>query len=60
MGKPKAPPAPDYSGVAAASEKSAELSFKLGQDQLAWAKEQYAKDSSIYNRIVDATLADMD
>lgn len=60
MGKPKAPPPPDYSGVAAANEKSAQLAYKLGQEQLAWAKEQYGKDSEIYNRIVDGFLADQD
>jgi hypothetical protein len=42
MGKESAPPPPDYSGIAAANEKAAELSYKTGQDQLAWAKEQYA------------------
>lgn len=60
MGKPKAPPPPDYSAVAAASEKAAELSYQLGKEQLDWAKEQYALDSSVYNRIVDSFLADMD
>lgn len=38
-----APDPPDFSAVAAADAKSAELSFKLGQEQLAWAKEQSAK-----------------
>jgi len=60
MGKPKAPPPPDYSAIAAASERAAELSFQLGREQLAWAKEQYAKDSSIYERIVNGFLSDMD
>lgn len=60
MGKPKAPPPPDYSGVAAANEKSAQLAYQLGQDQLAWAKEQYGKDSAVYNRLVDGFLADQD
>lgn len=59
-GKSDPPPAPDYSGVANASEKSAELSFQLGQDQLAWAKEQYAKDSEITKRVVDNALATSD
>jgi hypothetical protein len=59
MGKPKPPPPPDYSGVAAASERAAELSYKLGQEQLAWAREQYDKDAGIYNRIVDGFLMDM-
>lgn len=55
-GKAKAPPPPDYSGVAAASQRSAELSFQLGQEQLAWAKEQYAKDSEIVKQVVDAAM----
>lgn len=59
-GKNSAPPPPDYSGVAQASEKSAELSFQLGKEQLAWAKEQYGKDSEIINRVVDAALARSD
>lgn len=60
MGKPKAPAPPDYSGVAAANEKSAQLAYKLGSEQLAWAKEQYGKDSEVYNRIVDSYLSDQD
>jgi len=56
-GKNSPPPAPDYSGVAGASEKAAELSFQLGQDQLAWAKEQYGKDSEITKQVVDNALA---
>lgn len=54
--KAKAPAPPDYSGIASASEKSAELSFQLGQEQLAWAKEQYGKDSEVINRLVDDAL----
>lgn len=60
MGKPKAPKAPDYSGVAAASEKSAELAYKLGQEQLQWAKDQYANDKETYDKVVNSYLSDMD
>lgn len=60
MGKPKAPKPPDYSGVAAASEKAAELNYKLGREQLDWAREQYQMDKGIYDRIVDGFLDDMD
>lgn len=60
MGKPKAPAAPDYSGVAAANEKSAQLAYQLGQEQLAWAKEQYANDKVTYDKIVNGFLEDMD
>jgi hypothetical protein len=52
--KAKAPPPPDYSGIAAASEKSATMAFELGQEQLAWAKETYANDRELLDRIVNA------
>jgi hypothetical protein len=55
-GKASAPPPPDYSGIAAASERSAELSYAMGQDQLAWAKEQYAMDSEVIDRVVSDSL----
>jgi len=38
----------------------ADLNLKLGQDQLAWAKEQYAKDSVISDKVVDSFLETMD
>lgn len=59
-GKSKAPKPPDYTEVAAASKEAAQLSYKLGQEQLAWAKEQYGKDSAITGRIIDSFLTDMD
>ena len=55
-GKAKAPPPPDYSGIAAASERAAELSFQLGQEQLAWAREQYASDRELIDGVVDAAM----
>lgn len=55
-GKAKAPAPPDYSGLVAASEKAADYSFQLGKEQLAWAKEQYANDSQIVERVVNAAL----
>jgi len=55
-GKSKAPEPPDYSGLVAASEKAADYSFQLGKEQLAWAKEQYANDSQIVERVVNAAL----
>lgn len=58
-GKSEAPAPPDYSELAAVSKESAELSYKLGQDQLAWAKEQYGKDSAITGKVVDQFLSDM-
>lgn len=41
FGKAKTPAAPDYTPVAKANEKAADLSFELGQDQLDWAKDTY-------------------
>ena len=52
-----APPPPDYSELAASSEQAAEYNFQLGREQLAWAKEQYGKDSEIITKVVDAALA---
>lgn len=37
----KAPAAPDYSAIAAADEKAADLNYQLGQDQLTFYKDQY-------------------
>jgi len=58
-GKSSPPPPPDYSAVAAASEKAAEYSFRLGQEQLAWAREQYAADRSITGQIVGNAMTAM-
>lgn len=55
-GKSDPPDPPDYSQIAAASEKAAELSYKLGKEQLAWAKEQYANDKEIAQTVIDAAL----
>ena len=46
-GKSKAPPPPNYGPIAQASQESAQLSYQLGQEQLAWAREQYASDKTI-------------
>lgn len=59
-GKSKAPPPPDYGPIAAASQASAELSYKLGQEQLAWAKEQYAQDREISDEVVSRFLRSLD
>lgn len=59
-GKAEAPPPPDYSKIAAASEKSAQLAYQLGQDQLSWAKEQFAKNSDVSNSVIDAALGQME
>lgn len=55
-GKSKAPPPPDYSGVAAANQRAAELQYQMGQEQLSWAKETYASDKAVTDRVVNAAL----
>jgi hypothetical protein len=59
-GKAKAPPAPDYSQLAAASEKSAEYSYKLGREQLDWAKEQYRLDREVSDRVIGRAMQIME
>jgi hypothetical protein len=59
-GKAKPPPPPDYSQIAAASERAAELNFQLGREQLSWAREQYFTDRSISDRVVDSFLGTME
>lgn len=60
-GKASAPPPPDYSAIAAASEKAAEYNYALGKEQLAWAKQQYGMDRQIADQVIDKamTMADM-
>lgn len=61
MGKSsKAPPPPDYTSVAAASEKSSQLAFQLGQEQLAWAKQQDVADRAIMSRVLQTQLPAME
>lgn len=55
-GKNDAPPPPDYTPIAAASEAAAKYSFDLGKEQLAWAREQYKDDSAIRDKIVGSSL----
>ena len=56
MGKAKTPPAPDYTPVAAASAEAAKYQYQLGKEQLAWAKQTYADDKAISDKVVAAAL----
>lgn len=55
-GKSKAPPPPDFSAIAAASERAAKMSYDLGMQQLSWAKEQYAQDREIADTVIASAL----
>lgn len=56
--KSKAPPAPDYSGVAAASQQASQYSYKLGEDQLAWAKTQDAENQALNQKVTTQLMSD--
>lgn len=49
--KNEAPPPPNYNGLAAASERTADLSYRLGQQQLQWSKDRYRSDRDFTNRV---------
>lgn len=55
----KAPPPPDYTPVAAANERAAELSAEIAREQLAWAREQYAMDVAVTQQFMDVMLPAM-
>ena len=59
-GKGSAPEAPDYGPLVAASEKSAKYSYKVAQDQLAWAKQTYADNKLVGDQVIDFALGQMD
>lgn len=59
-GKNRAPPPPDYTPIAEASKESAEYSFRLGREQLEWAKQRYADDKQIIDSVVESALRRQD
>jgi hypothetical protein len=52
--------APDYTPLANASAQAATQSAELGQAQLDFAKQQYAEQQPLLQRIVDAQIGQMD
>jgi len=59
-GKSSPPPPPDYTPVANASREAAEISAQVAREQMAWAKEQYASDKAITERVVNKFLEAQD
>jgi hypothetical protein len=51
--------APDYTPVAAANERGAEISAQVAREQLAWAREQYASDRAVTQQFLDVMLPNM-
>lgn len=56
--KSKTSASPNYSGVSQASSDSAYYSYKLGEDQLAWAKSQASSNQSTTDTVVTQLLKD--
>jgi len=50
------PDPPDYSGVNAVTEKTAEMANDQATAQLEWAKTQHAENMGIVNRVLGVTL----
>ncbi len=59
-GKAKAPPPPDYSGIANASAASAASSLALGREQLQWAREQYYSDKATTDAVTAKFMQSQD
>lgn len=59
-GKSDPPPAPDYSQLANASEKSAQLSYELAKSQQAWAEKVYKENKGVSDIVIDAALGQLD
>ena len=55
-GKNDAPEPPDYSGIIKASKESADLAYKTSKEQLDWAKEKYASDKAISEKVINSAL----
>lgn len=56
----KAPKPPDMSGVAAAQQDSARYAKEISQEQIAWAKEQWAAQEELMQEVLDVQLPMME
>lgn len=59
-GKSKAPPAPDYSALASASETSAKYSYELAKRQQEWAEQTYEENKGVSDIVIDKALGALD
>lgn len=60
MGSSKPPPPPDYTPIARAQKEAAEVAAQVAREQLAWAREQYAMDREILDRVLEVMLPTME
>lgn len=54
--KDDAPPPPDYTPIANASAASAQMAAVLAQQQFDWARQRYAEDKAVTDRVVGSFL----
>jgi hypothetical protein len=54
------PPAPDYSALTAASEKSANYAYELSKRQQDWAEKTYADNKEVSDIVIDKALGALD
>src|SRR5664279_4974805 len=59
-GKQQAPAAPNYSSIATASTDAAKIQAKTSQDQLDWAKQQYADQAPATKDYLKSMIANTD
>lgn len=59
-GKSKAPAAPDFGPLVAASQKAADYSYELSTKQQAWAEKVYADNKVVGDKVIDFALGQMD
>jgi hypothetical protein len=59
-GKAKAPAAPDYGPLAAASQKSADYAYQLAQRQQDWAEKTYNENKGVSDLVIDKALGQLD
>lgn len=59
-GKNKAPAAPDYSQIAAQQSEAAKLARQTSIEQLDWAKQQFAENKELMERVLDTQLPIME
>jgi hypothetical protein len=58
--KSKSPKAPDYSGLIAAAQKSADYAYDNAQKQQAWAETAYADNKALGDDVTEFALGQMD
>lgn len=59
-GKNNPPPPPDYSGLIAINEKTANMSLQLARDQFEWAKQTYKDNQGVTDATAKSFLAQME